>query len=297
MGLFIAKTGELQLDRAIVTREVGFYALSIVLLYIALQDIEPVEDDDVEHIFISFPEACMIFSGYIAYVLVCANMKSIVAFFGGPPAESTSAAKGGEEDPLVPHKGSKYGAMHERTISQEIELPDDLPYVTEKKNLSSEPASNWAAVSLYLPNESLVVESTDGDGVDDMAKAASSGLGGTKPASMGYTRSSILKDFFQNTEAPSKTHDLYEVKHNEFTNNLECFLWQKSFFYTKAYFGNHAWHLRWFNFSADYISSVPDRQNSQEHKMVYCNFNKIIIDENRLIIELVNSNSDRRNCK
>jgi len=224
--------------------------------------------------------------------------------FGGASAESSLVAKkeekGGEEAPLVPSDSSKYGATHERTISQDIEISDDLPYVTEKKNLSSEPASNWAAVSLYLPDESEVVENKDDDEddvekVEEMAKAASAGLGGTLRASMAYTRSSVLKDLFQNTEPPSKSHDLYELKYNEFTNNLECFLWQRSYFYTKAYFGNHAWHLRWFNFTADVVSSVPDRQNAEEHKMVYCKFDKIIIDENRLIIKLVHSSENRRN--
>jgi hypothetical protein len=75
-----AKTGNLKLDRAIVNREVGFYALSIVLLYIALRDIRPVDYDEEDHIFISFGTACMVFSGYIGYVLVCANMESVVAF-------------------------------------------------------------------------------------------------------------------------------------------------------------------------------------------------------------------------
>jgi len=78
-----AKSGTLQLDKAIVIREVGFYALSIVLLYVALQDVEPTDDDTfgVDHIFISFWEACMVFGGYILYVIVCANMDAIVAFF------------------------------------------------------------------------------------------------------------------------------------------------------------------------------------------------------------------------
>lgn len=77
-----AKTGKLQLDRAIVTREVGFYALAIFLLYIALQDTEPADDDELgaDHIFVSFGDACMVFSGYILYVIVCANMETIVKF-------------------------------------------------------------------------------------------------------------------------------------------------------------------------------------------------------------------------
>ena len=80
--LFTAKTGKLQLDQKVVIREVGFYALAIILLYIALQDVEPTDDDKLgpEHIFISFRESCMVFSGYILYVIVCANMDAIVKF-------------------------------------------------------------------------------------------------------------------------------------------------------------------------------------------------------------------------
>lgn len=95
-----AQTGHLQLDKAIVTREVGFYALSIVLLYYALRDRELAEDGSY-HIFISFADACILFAGYIAYVLVCANMDRIVALFS-----STS-------DPLASEESKKksYGAV------------------------------------------------------------------------------------------------------------------------------------------------------------------------------------------
>lgn len=79
-SVYASKTGKLILDKAIVTREVGFYALGIVLLYIALQDARPLpEDPDGDiHIFISFWKATLVFSGYIFYVIVCANMDAVV---------------------------------------------------------------------------------------------------------------------------------------------------------------------------------------------------------------------------
>ena len=79
-AVFASKTGKLKLDKAIVTREVGFYALGIVLLYMALQDVkvDPDDPNGPEHIYISFWEATVVFSGYIFYVLVCANMKTVV---------------------------------------------------------------------------------------------------------------------------------------------------------------------------------------------------------------------------
>ena len=82
-AVFASKNGKLQLDKSIVIREVGFYGLSIVLLFIALDVRRPADDDDLgdEHIFIAFWDACMLFGGYIAYVAVCANMDWIVALF------------------------------------------------------------------------------------------------------------------------------------------------------------------------------------------------------------------------
>ena len=88
----LAKSGELQLDRAIVIREVGFYALSIGLLMYALHDREPVDDDEVgnDHIFISFFDACVLFGAYIAYVLVCANFPAICAMISRSERSSRS---------------------------------------------------------------------------------------------------------------------------------------------------------------------------------------------------------------
>jgi hypothetical protein len=91
-----ARSGHLQLDKAIVIREVGFYGLSIALLYIALRDRHPADDDELgdDHIYISFFDACILFGGYLVYVLVCANMDSIVAMFicadgGGAVSQTT----------------------------------------------------------------------------------------------------------------------------------------------------------------------------------------------------------------
>ena len=44
---------------------------------------------------------------------------------------------------------------------------------------------------------------------------------------------------------PVEINDMYEMTNNEGTHELGCFLWQRSVFYTKAYFGSHAFHLRW----------------------------------------------------
>lgn len=108
-AVFAAKNGKLQLDKSIVIREVGFYGLSIVLLFIALDVRRPADDDDLgdEHIFIAFWDACMLFGGYIAYVAVCANMDRIVALFSR--AETRALTADDEK------KKKFYGAVEQRS--------------------------------------------------------------------------------------------------------------------------------------------------------------------------------------
>ena len=80
-AVFASKTGKLILDKTILIREVGFYALAIGLLYFSLRDVRPLDDepDSPKYIFISFYEATMVFSGYILYVIVCSNFDALIS--------------------------------------------------------------------------------------------------------------------------------------------------------------------------------------------------------------------------
>jgi len=80
-AVFASKTGKLILDKSILAREVGFYALAVILLYLALQDTRPLEDDPdgPNYIYISFYQATMVFSGYILSVSVCSNFEATIS--------------------------------------------------------------------------------------------------------------------------------------------------------------------------------------------------------------------------
>lgn len=84
-AVYASKTGTLVLDKAIVTREVGFYALSILLLFNALKDSEEDPDDPTgpKHVYVSFLDAILLFGGYLLYIAVCANMDRVVGWFIG----------------------------------------------------------------------------------------------------------------------------------------------------------------------------------------------------------------------
>jgi hypothetical protein len=68
----------LELDRAVVSREIFFSATSIFFLWYVLHDIAPIDGDDEEHLYISFVDACLLVSGYVMYVVACINYDSIV---------------------------------------------------------------------------------------------------------------------------------------------------------------------------------------------------------------------------
>jgi len=138
-AVYASKSGSLRLDRKIVFREVGFYGLSILLLYMALQDVREVpinnEISDAEEggleledrIFISFGGAFLIFSAYIGYVLVCANMKAVVSLFENLPFPSRSHAT-------------------YKSLPQEAELnPEDANHLsdTDKEKMSEEACDDF----------------------------------------------------------------------------------------------------------------------------------------------------------
>ena len=83
--------------------------------------------------------------------------------------------------------------------------------------------------------------------------------------------------------------------HNtQYAETLGCFLWQQSYFYTKAKFAKNAWHLRWFTLTVDRMMSVPNRTQFEKHKMHYPVFRKVVIDRERLIIKVVNPREGKR---
>lgn len=74
---------------------------------------------------------------------------------------------------------------------------------------------------------------------------------------------------------------------------MNCFLWQRSSFYDKTRTNINAWQLRWFTFTSDNISSIPDRASCQSQKLDYPPFQKIQVDKYHLLLKLETSGSRR----
>ena len=78
---------------------------------------------------------------------------------------------------------------------------------------------------------------------------------------------------------------------------MSCFLWQRSLFYSKSKLATKGWNLRWFNFTAESVHSVPDRADSLKHRITYPHFEEIEVDEARLVVCIINPDPKRPNCK
>lgn len=87
-------------------------------------------------------------------------------------------------------------------------------------------------------------------------------------------------------EYPDEINEVFELS-SDSNNEIECFMWQRSVFYSKAFFGSHAFHLRWFTITPHRISSAPNREQPTKHAIVYPLFDEIHVDEKRLIINIV----------
>ena len=324
-SVLASRTGSLKLDRAIVTREVGFYALSIVLLMVALRDTEPLEDDPdgPDHIFIDFYDGLMLFGGYIAYVLVCAHFDAIVKLF------TTQKDK---KRPTLSKNGTDYGAVSASKRHVTIDIPQELPFLREARR---EPEENFVTpqssrdlleaakstsedqsrVSLYMTKDggqrssgTSRPESTKNAPLSAQSTVSESNASASMRKNASLLAKSIhtvvgafsegvsvrLFDLLVDIDKPSDSHDLYDVEKNEFDERLSCFLWQRSLFYNKAKVAMGGWYLRWFSFSHDLVASVPNRKQYDKHTLLYKKFYQIEVDDKRMIIKLVGrSEKDR----
>mmetsp|Transcript_15268 Transcript_15268/g.30845 ORF Transcript_15268/g.30845 Transcript_15268/m.30845 type:complete len:544 (-) Transcript_15268:484-2115(-) len=320
-SVLASRTGNLTLDRAVVTREVGFYALSIVLLMVALRDTKPLEDDPdgPDHIFIDFYDGLMLFGGYIAYILVCAHFDAVVNLF--TPQKD-------KKRPTLSKEGTDYGTISASKRHVSIDIPQELPFLRAARR---EPEENFVTphskrdlleaakstsedlskVSLYMTKDggqrssgTSRPESSIGAPLSTQSSVSESNASSIrKNASILVNKvvgvfsegvSVRLFDLFVDIDKPSDSHDLYDVEKNEFEERLSCFLWQRSLFYNKAKVSMGGWYLRWFSFSHNLVASVPNRKQYDKHTLLYKKFYQIEVDDKRMIIKLVGRSERHR---
>lgn len=215
-AVFASKSGYLQLERTVVTREIFFYALSIGLLLFALHDIEPTEDDEEDHIFISFTDACVLFSGYIVYVLVCANFDSIVKCFSR-------------------RQPDELASVGERVKRKQFDKLDDLPFV--KTGTGDHPETREFFITKggerHSGDESqdLMAEESSRHSLYGATSSSSIGRNTSRRASLErsmhyafgrFSEGDSLRmfRFFIQDEKPSDNHELYDIQINTVSDAL-----------------------------------------------------------------------------
>eukprot|EP00970_Alexandrium_tamarense_P004176 scaffold696_cov197-Alexandrium_tamarense.AAC.8 len=313
------------LDRVMVVREVGFYGLSIGLLYLALSERGSEADGEVEHIYISFWKACLLFGGYALYVVVCSNMELCVKCicflrrrfgFGGKNEasfkENEEATYQHSEDEvemsgsvryrvsdnggcivfLSPSVTCSHCQSNRRLQSFEDHELHQLPFIY---NISTEPIENWdtaeSSDDIYTCNSDMNKHNETENHDNTTGEKKRNILSNTIHKSLKLMKANHL---LCSDEYPVEMNDVYELTNNEGFREISCFLWQRSIFYSKAYFGLHAFHLRWFSITPTRISSVPDRHDPKKHIIVYPLFDELHVDENRMIINIVNPVDGKR---
>lgn len=205
-AVFATSSKALKLDATVVTREVGFYLLSILLLYYALRDTRPDPEDPngLNHIYISFMDACILFAGYLAYVYVCANMEAVVGLFTKK-----------EEDSKLNGRGTgNYGAIKQVNLA-DVGNPDGrMPFLRET-SLTKEPVGNFEKAQL--------MRTKTGELNPNMPPTAMSEREGRNPASLEAAKllgkfsdglSLRQMDFLVQEEKPSDEHGLYDLEAN-----------------------------------------------------------------------------------
>ena len=221
-AVWASRSGKLELDPAILIREVGFYALSIALLYFALRDVQVDEEADEERIFISFFDACVVFGGYILYVIVCANMEKILYFLGTPPSLSTEEALHTAE---TKEKQEDYGALEEVSpyVARKSIPVQKIPFL-HTSSFGREPEGNFKRVELYRnssgekSSQFLHMDSTE-DRSSNRGNLLSTSL---RKAGERYMDGSSLRKFLyiMETTRPTDFHDLNEINVSEVSSQI-----------------------------------------------------------------------------
>jgi hypothetical protein len=104
--------------------------------------------------------------------------------------------------------------------------PGEMKFITEKTNLSHEPAENWKSVDYYMPVVPVGEQHESGDfSRADSNSLRGGGIANTVRRSEFVAGNTILKSLIAVTERPSGFRSLHDVQVNEFKNEIQCFLY------------------------------------------------------------------------
>ena len=296
----IKKYGEkfLVLDKTMVVREVGFYALSIALLYIALSEVVWDKNDAIERINISMWKACLLFGGSVLYVVVCVYMEQIIAMIGFVLAwEKEPKPIPKEKVPeelsisdswynLYKEDSDETNETNLRSLESSTTINLRLLESATSCELTSEPVENFEVANFNMEGDMGTIDVSVNSRNADRKRVRDMILN---------TFNNPIKILRCSADFPTSVKiDVQKFTYDDNTSEMRCYLWERSIFYSRAKANSHAFDLRWFTITPQRISSVPDRNFPTKHVTVYPLFEEIHVDVKRLIIQLVNPAEGKR---
>lgn len=273
-AIMAARKNRLKLDPVVVMREALFYTLAIICFLISLSDRGEVEEDDVEHVFITLYHGILLVGCYCLYVIVCANFESILQLLRGVSDIEFDSNRSVIET---------YG--DDQSIQTETDMKN-FPFV---RSFLHEPAGNFQH-TFTIDSKEDVITSND-EGSNDGLQTAGSIV--TEFYCFDPQQADILQEEMMNPELylvdryqPS-FRQMQSFESNEGEGSTKLFLWQRSRFYDKTRMDVNSWHLRWFTFYYDHFESVPHRRKSSDkHRKIYPPFISLEVDEAHLLIKV-----------
>jgi len=275
-GSALVASSTLHLDWRILAREVIFYALSIVLLLVVLQDKK-----------VEFWEALLLVGTYSAYVVVCGTYASVIKCLcpvkvapdvgiadshGGK--NSINPSEGNLDKPLLTSQEDV--GPHERILRasvQQEERIDDLG-ACGQKDFSVGHSAYEAQLTMWDARQATSLRS----GMRSSFLRASMGseLSTSKKSGGRKSQSSARSFKSKKSRFTFKNVGLgFPEEYEESNIRMHGFLFKKSRFYSRASISSKAWQRRWFML----------KKNGTQLR--YCR-NPLFVDQNLRVINLIN---------
>lgn len=261
----------------VVTRDVGFYTISLIILFWALSDRRAVDDDNGKFVYISKYHAGALVGCYVIYVIICANFSRWFR-----PADTQTEHEHYEafEVSMPQNEGS------DRHLKK---ILDTMPFVrepTENFHVCEDDFLDMVPPQTLLSASSVLTElysKSDNESFD-------------KESSRSETSYIESASFFLLDKSEPRLHEIKGIADIERKDQYcQFYLWQQSSFYDKAKIDIHAWELRWFTFSHNRIVSLPNRRSVTDEEdgvfmlpVITC----CDVDRSRLLIKIKTSGRD-----
>jgi hypothetical protein len=294
IAILAAKNNTLILDPIFLCRDVIFYMISLIILFVALLDRGAADGDDADHVYIQTSDGLLLIGCYISYVIVCAKFDVILQLLR---IETDGTAE--DEGRQIHYE------IGENTLAQQLAPGNDTSFnsfssVTAMPFVRScggkEPSQNFHILNSIsnqdeiIPPSTVMAELYSGSSMDEDDMMGARGSNGpTRPKSQ----------FFFFHKITQHLKDIDGI--NDIEKSAMCIsfhLWQRSSFYDKAKIDMNAWHLRWFTFSDNgSVSSVALRQheeNDAEERTMMPFYSSFEVDEARLLIKIQSPRSESK---